>query len=815
MADYFSDAELDSLKRVESGKDKFAVNKDTKAMGAYQFLPETVQMLHKQGVEFNPFNESQARGAAKIYLNQLADQYGGDKKKALAVYGGHVTKDPSSYVNKVMGGASPDQFDLLGAPTESKQAEPTDQFQLLGVTEPKEQAQAPTVASQNMPLREGGSDVPFVVGQQNIQAQAPQAEQVSPQKPSITSPSDVLKTFATPTTSILPKSAQDVVKGGAETAATFLTGAVAPWTGAVYGMYKNLTGQTTKRPDSPEFAQALTYEPKTEAGKKYVEKVAENMPEALQKIPLYVPGAAGVDALAKAGKVQALEKASQVAEPLVKRFEEIKAGVPKVAPKVAEAEPIAVKAGERIIETPNITKPTAEKPFVEYNYSKEGNVPQVEQQNRSEILKRIGLQDARESSILGNGKQAANEYTTSGLLTPEGDFYKQQFANERSALENQARKIAEKTGGTFGLDEESLYNRGQAITKPFDEFKKLLEADMKKNYELADAKAAGQPAVNLNEFKNVLDKTSNFSINDSFKSLKNGLIDHLKEEGIMDKEGNMRPITVREAENIRVYLNSGWNHERSGLIGKIGQAIDGDVTKVAGDNLYRQARDARIKIARVLEDPKGVAKVMDYDPKNPMNRAVSFEKIADTVEKMSYDQQTHLIKTLKEMPESLQPQAQQAINEIKAQIANKIYQEGSKNQGQWNAQNVTNYLNKNSKKMRLLTEDKDVAQMISDLNAAGHILKHDQGYKGAAVQSHNLVKLGAVPALTAVGGSIGGAVGGAFGAPIMGASIGAGMGHARGIKIAEQASLKGAKKRMINLNEQTGQNKITDFGIKP
>lgn len=789
--DYFSDAELDSLRKVESGKDKFAVNKDTKAMGAYQFLPETVQMLHKQGIEFNPFNETQARGAAKAYLNQLTEQNGGDKSKALAIYGGHITKNPAPYVNKVLAGANPskavDQFDLLGATSsEPQKQQVTDQFDLLSG---------------------------------NAQPSAPSAEptaEPTQAKPAITAPMDVLKTFTTPSMSVLPKSLSEPIVGGAEALMTLGTGAVAPWTGTVYGIYKNIKEGTNAKPDTPENAQAVTYQPRTEKGQKYVENVAEAMPEALQKVPLFVPGAGTAGTLSKPSIAQAGQKVAKVAEPLVKRFEELKANAPKVAeaaPKVAE--PVIVQAGEKVVETPNVTKPTAEKPFVEYNYSKEGNVPSNEQASRSEVLKRIGLQDARESSVLGNGKQAANEYTTSNLLTPEGDFYKQQFANERSALENQARRIAEKTGGSFGLDEQSLYNRGQSIATPFDEYKKLLETEMKNNYQLADAKAAGKPAVNLSEFQDVLGKSSNFSVNDSFKSLKSGLIDHLKEEGIMDKSGKLRPITVREAENIRVYLNSNWNHERSGLIGKIGQAIDGDVTKVAGENLYRQARDARIKIARVLDDPKGVAKVMDYDPKNPMNRSVAFEKIADTVEKMSYDQQAHLIKTLKEMPESLQPQAQQAINEIKAHIANKIYQEGSKTQGQWNAKNVTNYLNKNSKKMRLLTEDKEIAQMISDLNAAGHILKHDQGYKGSAVQTHNLVKLGAVPALTAIGGTVGGALGGAVGLPGIGATIGAGMGATKGIRIAEQASLKGAKKRMINLNEQSGKNKITDFGIKP
>lgn len=96
-----TDQILDNLRRTESGKDNLAVNKKTKAMGAYQFLPETVQMLHKQGYEFNPFNEKEARGAAKHYLETLVKQNNGDLNKAIAQYGGHVTADPTKYIASV------------------------------------------------------------------------------------------------------------------------------------------------------------------------------------------------------------------------------------------------------------------------------------------------------------------------------------------------------------------------------------------------------------------------------------------------------------------------------------------------------------------------------------------------------------------------------------------------------------------------------------------------------------------------------------------------------------------------------------------
>ena len=47
-----TDQLLDSLKKVESDKDPFALNKQSKAMGAYQFMPETVQMLPKQHSQY-------------------------------------------------------------------------------------------------------------------------------------------------------------------------------------------------------------------------------------------------------------------------------------------------------------------------------------------------------------------------------------------------------------------------------------------------------------------------------------------------------------------------------------------------------------------------------------------------------------------------------------------------------------------------------------------------------------------------------------------------------------------------------------------
>ena len=93
---------LDNLKVVESGNDPYIINKTTKALGAYQFMPETASMLHRQGMKFNAFDEKESRAAADYYISQLAKQNGGDYNKAMAQYGGFITKDPTEYVGKVM-----------------------------------------------------------------------------------------------------------------------------------------------------------------------------------------------------------------------------------------------------------------------------------------------------------------------------------------------------------------------------------------------------------------------------------------------------------------------------------------------------------------------------------------------------------------------------------------------------------------------------------------------------------------------------------------------------------------------------------------
>jgi len=513
-----------------------------------------------------------------------------------------------------------------------------------------------------------------------------------------------------------------------------------------------------------------------------------------------------------AGKVEDVLGTAVPKAPEAPRVEPTLAGKPKVTYEEFQAQLKAKQPGGTAqvlppsprIQTPTMPASTQTQPFPEVKYATKGKVNLAEQEQRKQVLQRVGLENARESSVLGDGFAAANEFQTSKVDAPVGQLYRDTLANERMALENFSQKIIERTGGTLGLDETSLYDRGTRITRPFDDFKNVLQTQMDQSYAQAKQVAGTQPAVIPGDIQKFLDTNSNFTVNDSFMSLRRGVEAHLKENDLLDASGKVKPMTVEQAEGLRRYINSNWNNERSGIIGRFKDKIDNDVTKVAGEDVYKKARDIRTKIARLLDDPKGVAKIMDYDPQSPMNRAVPFEKIASTIERMDVDQQRHLIKLLKEMPDELRPQADAAIAEIKAQFANRILQEGSKNKGQWNAGNVTKYLNDNNRKLGVLMEDKEIAQMVKDLHDAGHLVKYDASYPGAAIQAHNLIRLGAMPLLGTLGTSVGGAVGGTFGG-VPGAGIGAtvgGMyGAKRGAAMAEKSAVKRAQKKMIPLKD--------------
>ena len=390
-------------------------------------------------------------------------------------------------------------------------------------------------------------------------------------------------------------------------------------------------------------------------------------------------------------------------------------------------------------------------------------VPAAAQVQRAATLKNVGLTEARESAITGDKGTAATDYQSSKLDTEGGQAAAATFANERDTLGTYADNLVADSGGSAGLDETSLHNRGQTILQPLTDLRDNLNTRISSLYQRADAQAQGVP-LSMDSTSNILQgNKSAFTGTMEGNQLLRGINGRLREMGVLDDDGSIGSATVQQAEQLKQYLNNQWSPRTSRLIGSLKDAVDDDVTRTAGGDIYQAARAARAQRAALLDNPQGVSSLLDASGPEGINRAVAVERVPDAVARMPVDQFGHVVDTLNQMPAELQPQAQAALGEIRSQFALRLQEQAQKLKGAWNNRGVTQYLNSNSAKLARVFSPSELQRMRT-LNDAGNILDVDRSYPGAAVQGQNLIQRGAMAAVKHGGGVIGAHIGGPLGA---------------------------------------------------
>lgn len=435
----------------------------------------------------------------------------------------------------------------------------------------------------------------------------------------------------------------------------------------------------------------------------------------------------------------------------------------------------------------------------------EGGLPDTAAGPRAEILKRVGLDTARDSAISGDANASATDYQMSKFDEPAGIQAKAQFESERAALQNHAENIVKQTGGTLGMDEDTLHARGQTIAKPFDDLRTWFDQQTKRLYGEAEARSGGAPVTNLESVDALLKspKFRNSLLAKDQGSLLNAVESQLEEF----RKGNPQGFTPSSAEEVRQWLNQIWTNDNAKAVGQLKDAIDTDVLKGAGEDIYRPARAIVQQRKATLDNPKGIASLMDADPQSPVNRVTPHVKVADTLMRLDPAQFENVVKTLREMPEELQPQAQAALSELRAHFANKLLDAGSSTAVQWNAPAVGKVLKTNSSKLQMLfADDPQALQAIQDLDSAGRILRVDTSYPGAAAQAANAMKRGFMSrAVQHVSGKAGAAVGSIFGplGAAAGAAAGESVGGKLGASMAEKAAVNQWRNKITKLSEVT------------
>jgi hypothetical protein len=437
--------------------------------------------------------------------------------------------------------------------------------------------------------------------------------------------------------------------------------------------------------------------------------------------------------------------------------------------------------------------------------STQAAAPTPEQEVRAQTLRDVGLTEARESAITGDTKEAGTDFQTSKVDNAPGDRMSDVVANERGALQSYAGQLRDNSAGTGGLTSTDNYARGQTIAKPVEQLRDWFDDQTTQQYAAADARAQGVP-IDLPATQQALADRASFLGTVDGKQLREGVQARMRDLGLMDEGGNVQGGTVKQAEQLKQYLNNQWSPQTGRLIGQLKNAIDDDVTKAAGSDIYGQARTTRAQRSALLDDPTGIAKLAPPEDRLGINRSVPLEQVPDYVTSLPVDQFKHVVGTLRGMPTiapgatDIHVAATNALNEIRAHFANRVEAAGNSTQNMWNAKAVNNYLSQNQMRMAHVFSPEEIRQ-FKTLNDAGNILRMDRSYPGAAAQEYNLRTRGVLAAGKLVG-KVGGAAGLVAGHGLEGGATGhvIAKGAEKGAaKLAERSMLVAVEKRIRKL----------------
>lgn len=474
------------------------------------------------------------------------------------------------------------------------------------------------------------------------------------------------------------------------------------------------------------------------------------------------------------------------------------------APAAAAAAPVELTTSATPRATPFEPQDVPNAPGVKVDTEPvEGGLPKAAHGERAQILQRVGLENSRDSALEGNAKNAATDFQLSRFDEPAGVAAKAQFDAERAALAKHSEGIVKKTGGTLGTDEDTVNARGQTIAQPFDALSKWFDTQRKGLYGAADQRAGGAPVTKLEGVDALLQdpKFRNTLLAKDQGNLLTSIENQLGEFRKQSPEG----FNVAGAEDVRKWMNQIWTNDNKHAIGQVKDALDEDVLKGAGEDIYGPARALVQMKKQTLDNPSGINKLMEHDPQTPINRTTSFDKIPDTLTRLPPAQFDQVIKTLDAMPEEIQPLAQAAKAEVKAHLANKVHDAGNSTQGQWNAPGVEKVVKANSAKLQSAFADQpELLNDIQDLRSAGKILRVDQSYPGAAAQAQNALKRGLMSrSMGKLGATVGGGTGSVLGplGAAGGAVLGEAGGSALGGAMSERAALKRFQDKISRLSD--------------
>jgi hypothetical protein len=821
--------------------------------------------MHKQGIEFNPFNENESRQAAKSYLEKLVKEKG-SLEKALASYGGFVTKDPSAYVNKVMQGPTPSQT------KQTQQITPDDE---LGAMILGKQTSQPSQPMQ--PSTAGGGRGSYAGFDPEAKAIAEGQSTRGPRQGNAVANGaiDLYNQFQR-----TKQGMGERVAGAVDTAY-----GVVP---ALYGAGVQALARTANTPQEAErIGQQAAATIDKPLGKAFgitgnqayqqplggvtepIAKEANRMFNQLGMTPEQISEKFGVPAedirnmvvIGSAALPQAIKEAVPVAKqvgqavsaPIREAASELQVQRPTAATDLqAQFNAKQVKPGSvgaaSASNNPFEGKFTGEEfggseTFPQLKLAKiPKDVPIPEQQLRSQLFQEV-LPDVkpRMGVVTGNDNLLRNEHALASMAepTPLGMKMKEQIANEQIGLSKFAEDRVNATGASKSLINDE--QRGQRINdvmygaSPDDisptSIMGYLNQSKKQIYNSAYEKS-GNNKINTSSVDELF---ANPEIQSTFKAAgttnvlegAKELIDLAKSTGFKLPDGSFAPAgSVAAYDYVRKVLNSPriWSRDKASSIREINQAIDRDIAAVADPALYKLGDNIH-KLEKSIFESKGIKSLFgEVDQNGVLTSATPLEKIPSKLNNLPKDQWRHVRETLNDLangrvrnapeglppvPDELRQYAKSAVAEIDGALAREVYKAGASNVGEWSSKKANNVLNSVVGQKILETFPPDEVKRFHALNYVGQYTPALK-YEGAALQGRRigLIEKG----LPGFGGTVGATVGGYIGESPMAAAGGAYIGKEIGSKLQAAKVAREETKALKKMEKQ--QNKAAELGTK-
>ena len=436
-------------------------------------------------------------------------------------------------------------------------------------------------------------------------------------------------------------------------------------------------------------------------------------------------------------------------------------------------------------------------------------------QSRSDLLNRVGIENQRESALNANPKEASSQYITSkaeqGIY---GQGMTEQINYEKNALNNHFVSVEQELGGVVPRrgtisEKADAISEGRNIKSGFENAVEAHNTETKRLYKEADDFHGNKP-VDMSDFKGFLDRKSNFPKAEG-KQLRKDILQHLKDEELLNPDGSIREMTVKQSENLRQFVNEQYDYKTQNTVGNIKQAIDKDVFKGVEGKTYEDARAHFAKGKEIYDNPKVIKNLLSDEG---TNQKISDEKVVDKLVSNSTDeaQFSHLIDVLRETNQT------QALNQIQTSLVNRIKEAGQSSVNEpWNSiAAAKQYSQLGNKLTNAFADNPEALAKIADGIEAGNIVHIPNKYPGAAVQSHLMNNKFADIALRKGGQIVGAGTGGFFFGPLGGVAGSMG-GEALGVKGSEafgrSKQAKQLEKEIKYKNKP--ENKISDFNLKP